>query len=72
MARNFSQSLRPDQKAQEEDAAGRSCIAASVGLPRDRLRQNIMLEPPVNVSVYPFAGRCCFGETDSALLRSIR
>ena len=51
-------------KLQEEDAAGQFLYRGfGTAFPGDKLRQNIMLEPPVNVSVYPFAGSVlAFGE----------
>lgn len=52
------------QKLKDEEAAGapiyRTFGTAFAG---DKLRRNVMLEPPVNVSVYPYAGRLlAFGE----------
>ena len=41
----------------EEEAAGRAIYRTfGTAFPGDKLRRNVMLEPPVNVSVYPFAG----------------
>jgi all-trans-8'-apo-beta-carotenal 15,15'-oxygenase len=46
------------RKLEEEGAAGRFLYRAfGTTFPGDRLRRNVMLEPPVNVSVYPYAGR---------------
>lgn len=46
------------RKLTEEEAAGRSLYRGfGTGLPGSRLRRNLILESPVNVSVYPFAGR---------------
>ena len=52
------------QKLNDEDAAGRFLYRGfGTSFPGDRLRKNVMLEPPVNVSVYPFAGTLlAFGE----------
>jgi all-trans-8'-apo-beta-carotenal 15,15'-oxygenase len=52
------------RKLEDEDAAGRFLYRGfGTSFPGDRLWRNMMLEPPVNVSVYPFAGRLlAFGE----------
>jgi all-trans-8'-apo-beta-carotenal 15,15'-oxygenase len=51
-------------KFNEEESAGRFLYRAfGTTFAGDRLRRNVMLEPPVNVSVYPYAGRLlAFGE----------
>ncbi|MFN0167332.1 MAG: carotenoid oxygenase family protein, partial [Bryobacteraceae bacterium] len=51
-------------KLVEEEAAGRFVYRGfGTSFPGDKLRRNVMLEPPVNVSVYPFAGSLlAFGE----------
>lgn len=52
------------RKLNDEEAAGRAIYRAfGTAFPGDKLRRNVMLEPPVNVSVYPYAGRLlAFGE----------
>jgi all-trans-8'-apo-beta-carotenal 15,15'-oxygenase len=61
---HFTNRFVQTRKLQEEDAAGRFIYRGfGTAFAGDRLRQNIMLEPPVNVSVYPFAGSVlAFGE----------
>ena len=61
---HFTNRFVRTRKLEEEDAAGRFLYRGfGTAFPGDRLRQNIMLEPPVNVSVYPFAGSVlAFGE----------
>jgi len=51
-------------KLRDEEAAGRFLYRGfGTSFPGDRLRRKVMLEPPVNVSVYPWAGRLlAFGE----------
>ena len=51
-------------KLRDEDAAGRFIYRGfGTAFPGDHLLRNVMLEPPVNVSVYPFAGTLlAFGE----------
>ena len=51
-------------KLRDEDAAGRFLYRGfGTSFPGDKLRRKVMLEPPVNVSVYPWAGRLlAFGE----------
>ena len=51
-------------KLQEEEAAGKFVYRGfGTSFPGDRLRRGMMLEPPVNVSVYRWAGRLlAFGE----------
>ena len=51
-------------KLKDEDAAGRFLYRGfGTSFEGDRTRRNVMLEPPVNVSVYPYAGRLlAFGE----------
>ena len=44
-------------KLVEEEAAGKPIYRGfGTAFPGDKLRRGVMLEPPVNVSVYPFAG----------------
>ena len=52
------------RKFHEEQSTGQFLYRAfGTAFPGDRLRRNVMLEPPVNVSVYPYAGRLlAFGE----------
>ena len=52
------------RKLREEEAAGEFLFRGfGTAFPGDKLRRGLMLEPPVNVSVYPFAGRLlAFGE----------
>ena len=52
------------RKLREETAAGRPVFRAfGTAFPGDRLRRSMALESPVNVSIYPFAGRLlAFGE----------
>jgi all-trans-8'-apo-beta-carotenal 15,15'-oxygenase len=46
------------RKLQQEEAAGKAIYRTfGTGFPGDILRRNVMLEPPVNVSVYPIGGR---------------
>ncbi len=51
-------------KLRDEEAAGRFLYRGfGTAFADDRLRRNVMLEPPVNVSAYPFAGvLLAFGE----------
>jgi all-trans-8'-apo-beta-carotenal 15,15'-oxygenase len=51
-------------KLVDEEASGRPLYRGfGTAFPGDRLRHGLMLEPPVNVSVYPFAGTLlAFGE----------
>ena len=51
-------------KLREERAAGRLLYRGfGTAFAGDRLRRNVMLEPPVNVSVYPYDGKLlAFGE----------
>jgi carotenoid cleavage dioxygenase-like enzyme len=51
-------------KLRDEEAAGRFLYRGfGTSFPGDRLRRGVMLEPPVNISVYPWAGRLlAFGE----------
>ena len=60
----FTSRFVETRKLKEEEAAGRFLFRAfGTAFPGDRLRRNLMLEPPVNVSVYPFAGTLlAFGE----------
>ena len=52
------------RKRKQEDAAGRFLFRSfGTAFRGDKLRRGIMLEPPVNVSVYPYDGRLlAFGE----------
>lgn len=52
------------QKLMEENEARRPLYRGfGTAFPGDRLRRNVMLQPPANVSVYPFAGTVlAFGE----------
>jgi all-trans-8'-apo-beta-carotenal 15,15'-oxygenase len=52
------------RKVVEEDAAGRFLYRTfGTAFPGDKTLRNVMLQPPVNVSVYPYAGRLlAFGE----------
>ncbi len=61
---HFTNRFVKTQKRQQEDAAGRFLFRGfGTAFPGDRLRRGIMLEPPVNVSVYPYDGRLlAFGE----------
>ncbi len=51
-------------KLRDEKAAGHFLYRSfGTAFPGDQLLRNVMLEPPVNVSVYPFAGKLlAFGE----------
>lgn len=51
-------------KLHDEGAAGQFLYREfGTAFPGDRLRRKVMLEPPVNVSVYPYAGKLlAFGE----------
>ena len=51
-------------KRKQEDAAGRFLFRSfGTAFRGDKLRRGIMIEPPVNVSVYPYDGRLlAFGE----------
>ena len=61
---HFTNRFIQTKKLQDEDAAGKFLYRAfGTAFPGDQLRGGIMLEPPVNVSVYPFAGSVlAFGE----------
>jgi all-trans-8'-apo-beta-carotenal 15,15'-oxygenase len=61
---HFASRFVRTRKLQEEDAAGEFLFRGfGTAFPGDRLRRGLMLEPPVNVSVYPFAGKLlAFGE----------
>src|SRR5258708_12751672 len=52
------------KKLLDEDAAGQALYRGfATAFAGDQLRGRVMLEPPVNVSVYPFAGSLlAFGE----------
>jgi all-trans-8'-apo-beta-carotenal 15,15'-oxygenase len=46
------------RKFEEEQRAGRFIYRGfGTSFPGDQLRRNVMLEPPVNVSIYPYDGR---------------
>jgi len=51
-------------KLRDEEAAGRLVYRGfGTSFPGDKLRRGLMLEPPINVSAYPFAGTLlAFGE----------
>src|SRR5205807_10541016 len=51
-------------KLRDEQAAGQFLYRSfGTSFPGDKLRRKVMLEPPVNVSVYPWAGKLlAFGE----------
>jgi all-trans-8'-apo-beta-carotenal 15,15'-oxygenase len=54
----FTNRFVATRKLQDEQAAGRFLYRGfGTAFAGDRLRRNVILEPPVNVSVYPFAGR---------------
>lgn len=61
---HFTNRFIQTPKLKEEEAAGRPlyrCFGTT--FPGNKLRRGVMLEPPVNVSVYPFAGSLlAFGE----------
>jgi len=60
----FTSRFVQTRKLREENAAGQFLFRTfGTAFPGDRLRRGLMLEPPVNVSVYPFAGTLlAFGE----------
>ncbi|MBI2820582.1 MAG: carotenoid oxygenase family protein [Acidobacteria bacterium] len=54
---DFASRFVGTRKLREENAAGRPLYRTfGTAFRGDRLRREIMLEPPLNVSVYPFAG----------------
>src|SRR5215813_5648889 len=54
---HFTNRFVQTRKLVEEEQAGRFIYRGfGTAFPGDQLRGGIMLEPPVNVSVYPFAG----------------
>jgi carotenoid cleavage dioxygenase-like enzyme len=61
---HFTNRFIQTKKLQDEDAAGQVLYRGfGTAFRGDRLRGKVMLEPPVNVSVYPFAGSLlAFGE----------
>ena len=61
---HFTSRFVDTPKRREEQAAGRFLYRGfGTAFPGDRLRRNVMIEPPVNVSVYPYNGRLlAFGE----------
>ena len=61
---HFTSRFVQTPKLREEDAAGKFLYRGfGSAFPGDRLRRGLMLEPPVNVSVYRWAGRLlAFGE----------
>jgi all-trans-8'-apo-beta-carotenal 15,15'-oxygenase len=61
---HFTNRFVQTKKLMEEDEAGRFLYRGfGTAFEGDRLRGGIMLEPPVNVSVYPYAGSVlAFGE----------
>jgi len=55
---HFTNRFVRTRKLQDEEAVGRFLYRGfGTAFRGDRLRRNLMLEPPVNVSVYPYAGR---------------
>jgi carotenoid cleavage dioxygenase-like enzyme len=60
----FTNRFVQTRKLADEEAAGRFLYRGfGTSFPGDRLRRNIAIEPPVNVSVYPYAGSLvAFGE----------
>ena len=61
---HFTNRFVRTRKIEDEEAAGRFLYRGfGTAFPGDRLRGGLMLEPPVNVSVYPFNGTLlAFGE----------
>ena len=61
---HFANRFIQTAKLKEEDAAGRFVYRGfGTSFPGDKTRRNVMLEPPVNVSVYRYANRLlAFGE----------
>jgi all-trans-8'-apo-beta-carotenal 15,15'-oxygenase len=61
---HFANRFVSTPKLREEDAAGRFLYREfGTAFPGDLLRRKVMLEPPVNVSVYPYNGTLlAFGE----------
>jgi all-trans-8'-apo-beta-carotenal 15,15'-oxygenase len=61
---HFTNRFVQTRKLKEEEAAGQFLYRGfGTAFAGDRLRDKVMLEPPVNVSVYPFAGALlAFGE----------
>ncbi len=61
---HFTSRFVQTQKLREEEAAGRFLYRGfGTAFPGNRLRRGLMLEPPVNVSVYPYSGSLlAFGE----------
>jgi all-trans-8'-apo-beta-carotenal 15,15'-oxygenase len=61
---HFTNRFVKTPKLREEEAAGVPIYRAfGTGFPGDKLRRGLMLEPPVNVSAYAFAGTLlAFGE----------
>jgi carotenoid cleavage dioxygenase-like enzyme len=62
--RALYQPLHRDTEAARRGSAGRFLFRGfGTSFPNDRLRRKVMLEPPVNVSVYPYNGKLlAFGE----------
>ena len=60
----FTNRFVKTRKVTEEDAAGKFLYRGfGTAFPGDQTLRNVMLEPPVNVSVYPYAGKLlAFGE----------
>ena len=55
---SFASRFVGTRKRSEESAAGRALFRGfGTTFPGDQLRRGVMLEPPVNVSVYPYAGK---------------
>jgi all-trans-8'-apo-beta-carotenal 15,15'-oxygenase len=61
---HFTNRFVQSVKLRDEEAAGKFLYRGfGTAFPGDRLLRNVMLEPPVNVSVYPMAGTLlAFGE----------
>ena len=61
---HFTNRFVKTRKVTEEDAAGKFLYRGfGTAFPGDQTLRNVMLEPPVNVSVYPYAGTLlAFGE----------
>ena len=61
---HFANRFVQTRKRKDEEGEGRPVYRGfGTSFPNDRLRRGVMLEPPVNVSVYPFGeGVMAFGE----------
>ena len=71
----FANRFLRTRNLRDEEAAGRPIYHAfGTAFPEDRLRNNIMLEGPVNITAYPYAGAVlAFGEQTLSveLIRSL-